>query len=325
MHESICRNAGDITVNIVRLAYPWPENGIPREADPQVMVIGQFDGVHLGHSSVIDYGIRLARRLGITASVMTFDPNPKEVLGKGDYEGYLTPLSIKEEILRGMGVDTLYIAEFNHAFAAVTPEQFYEQMLVPLHVHTAVVGFDFHFGHRGAGTPELLRELGQDSLLVETVPAFLLEDNKVSSSAIRAALREGDAKHATKLLGRPYQIRGVVIDGDKRGRTIGFPTANLELSERYVVPRPGVYAVRVLAEGIWRAGVMNIGFKPTFQTGETRPSFEAHILDFQGDLYGQQLAVELIDYIRPEQKFGSIDELVTQITRDAESARQILL
>ncbi|WP_411346154.1 bifunctional riboflavin kinase/FAD synthetase [Paenibacillus sp. WLX1005] len=312
-------------MNIVRLAYPWPEDGIPHAAGPQVMVIGQFDGVHLGHASVIDYGIRLARRLGITASVMTFNPNPKEVLGKGDYEGYLTPLAIKEEILRSMGVDTLYIAEFNRAFAAVTPEQFYEQMLVPLQVQTAVVGFDFHFGHRGAGTPELLRELGQDTLSVETVPAFLLEDSKVSSSAIRRALREGDAAHAALLLGRPYQLRGKVVDGDKRGRTIGFPTANLQLNEKYVVPRPGVYAVRVMADGAWRAGVMNIGFKPTFQTGETRPSFEAHILDFQGDLYGQQLAVELVDYIRDERKFGSIDELVAQISRDAESARQILL
>lgn len=288
------------------------------------MVIGQFDGVHLGHASVIDYGIRLARRLGISASVMTFDPNPKEVLGKGDYEGYLTPLAIKEEILRSMGVDTLYVAEFNHAFATVTPEQFYEQMLVPLQVQTAVVGFDFHFGHRGAGTPELLRELGQDTLSVETVPAFLLEDSKVSSSAIRRALRGGDVAHAALLLGRPYQIRGTVVDGDKRGRTIGFPTANLQLNEQYVVPRPGVYAVRVMADGAWRPSVMNIGFKPTFQTGETRPSFEAHLLDFQGDLYGQQLAVELVDYIRDERKFGSIDELVTQITTDAQTARQIL-
>ncbi|WP_017813725.1 MULTISPECIES: bifunctional riboflavin kinase/FAD synthetase [Paenibacillus] len=312
-------------MNIVRLSYPWAEGSRPHADHSQIMAIGQFDGLHLGHTSVIEHGIRLARSLGIAASVMTFNPNPKEILGKGDYEGYLTPLSIKEEILRNMGVDTLYVAQFNHAFSTVTPEQFYYEMLRPLKVHTAVVGFDFHFGHKGAGTPELLRELGQESMQVDTVPAFQLEGTKVSSTAIRRALREGDAALAARLLGRPYQIRGTVIDGDKRGRTIGFPTANLDLSEKYVVPKSGVYAVRVMAEGAWRAGVMNIGYKPTFQTGETRPSFEAHIFDYQGDLYGQQLAAELIDYIRPEQKFGSIDELVTQIRLDAEEARRRLI
>lgn len=311
-------------MNTVHLSYPWPEDVVKHASKPQVLVIGQFDGLHLGHASVIDHGIRLARRLGVPASVMTFNPHPKEVMGKGDYEGYLTPLAMKEELLRAMGVDTLYIAEFNHAFSQVTPQQFYEQMLCPLQVHTVVVGFDFHFGYKGEGNPDLLRTLGENVLSVETVPAFLLEGNKVSSSAIRSALREGNVAHAYKLLGRPYQIRGKVVDGDKRGRTIGFPTANLELDGNYVVPSSGVYAVRVLAEGAWRAGVMNIGYKPTFQTGETRPSFEAHILDFQGDLYGQHLAVELIDYIRPEQKFSGIEELVTQIRKDADGARLLL-
>lgn len=316
--------AGETILETIHLTYPLTDDIIAALAKRQILAIGQFDGLHLGHASVIESAVRLAGEEGLPSAVMTFHPHPKEVMKKGDYEGYLTPPAEKERILRGMGVDYLYIVEFNDAFSRVSPHNFVSGMLVPLQIHTAVVGFDFRFGYRGEGYAGMLRQLSEDSMDVNIVPPFLIEGEKVSSSDIRKALQEGNIRQVDRWLGRPYAIKGTVMHGEKRGRKLGFPTANLQLEEAYVLPAKGVYAVRVSYGGTVLSGVMNVGVKPTFHENETRPSFEVHLFDFNGQLYGESLLVEVVDFIREERKFSGIDELVAQIAKDAETAKQLL-
>lgn len=308
----------------IRLAYPLTEQFIEQHSRPQVLAIGQFDGLHLGHASVIESAIKLATELGLPASVMTFHPHPKEVMKKGDYDGYLTPPGEKERILREMGVEYVYIVDFDDAFSQVSPKDFVTGILVPLQVHTAVVGFDFHYGYRGEGDAGMLRELSGNALDVHTVPPFLIDGEKVSSSGIRKALQEGQMEQANRWFGRSYSLKGTVMHGEKRGRQLGFPTANLKLSEHYVVPASGVYAVRATHGQDSYGGVMNVGVKPTFHEDGKVFWLEAHLFDFSGDLYDQSLSVELVSYIRPERKFNSLDELVAQITHDAATAKQLL-
>lgn len=306
------------------LSFPLAEGVLDELSTPQVLAIGQFDGLHHGHASVIQTAVSLSREQGIQSAVLTFHPHPKEVMRKGDYNGYLTPLKEKEAILEDMDVDVMYVLEFNEAFSNLSPEQFVSQFLVKLDVKTAVVGFDFRFGHKGAGDENVLRELGAPQLNVVTVPPLRLDGEKVSSSFIRKALHEGDVKEAARMLGRAYSVTGIVMDGEKRGRTIGFPTANVEPSDNYVVPLKGVYAVWVNHGEERYPGVMNIGVKPTFHENRTKPTFEVHLLEYSGDLYGEELKVELIHFLRPEQKFSSIDALIAQIRKDSETAAQLL-
>ena len=308
----------------VNLSYPLPSGIIEEYAGPQIAALGQFDGVHQGHESVIRSAVRLAEQKGMPSAVITFHPHPKDVMKKGNYEGNLTPLREKQELLVAMGVNILYVVEFSESFSQLSPRAFVEGMLLALGIQTAIVGFDFRFGHKGEGHAEMLRELGDGKMTVEIIPPFELKGGKVSSSAIRKALQSGELEEANRLLGHSYRLRGEVVDGDKRGRTIGFPTANLRLQDQFVVPAKGVYAVRTLVEGEWVPGVMNLGVKPTFQEGVTAPSFEVHLLDFDRDIYGESLVVDLISYIRPERKFPSIQELVAQIQADADTARRIL-
>ncbi|WP_150267754.1 bifunctional riboflavin kinase/FAD synthetase [Paenibacillus tepidiphilus] len=308
----------------INLSYPLPPETVAQWARPQVAALGQFDGLHRGHASVIASAVTSARREGVPAAVITFHPHPKDVMGKGDYDGYLTPPRDKQELLAAMGVDLLYIIEFNEQLSRVSPQDFVTGMLLPLQITTAVVGFDYRFGYKGEGDADMLRELGSGHMKVETTPPYLLTGEKVSSSGIRKSLQSGDLERANAWFGRCYHLRGTVGHGEKRGRTIGFPTANLQLEDRYVIPAKGVYAVKVHHEAAVLYGVMNVGVKPTFHEGVTAPSFEVHLFDFAADIYGQELMVELVSFIRPERKFTSIDALIAQIADDAETAKQLL-
>lgn len=313
-----------LLMETISLSYPLTEQFIAANVKPQVLAIGQFDGLHLGHASVIETAVKLADELGLPASVMTFHPHPKEVMKKGDYDGYLTPPQEKERLLRSMGVDYVYIVEFNEAFSRVSPQNFVTGILVPLKVQTAVVGFDFRYGYRGEGQAGMLRELSENALDVSTVPPFLIDGEKVSSSGIRKALQEGDIRLANRWLGRSYSLTGTVMHGEKRGRQLGFPTANLKLAEHYVIPASGVYAVRAHHGGRSYEGVMNVGVKPTFHSDTIVSWFEVHLFDFSGEIYDESLSVELVHFLREERKFTSIDELIAQITRDAETAKSLL-
>ena len=304
---------------------------------PQVLAIGQFDGVHLGHRSVIQAAVKLADRLSINVGVMTFDPHPKRVLSlkttdndaqhcfvADQTDADLTPLSLKKEILSHMGVQTVYVVSFDFIFSNMSPQKFVTDVLFPLHVHTAVVGFDFRFGYQGEGNEALLRELGRNKMAVVTVPPFLIQNKKVSSSDIRFALHEGQVQQVQAWLGRPYMIVGVVKQGEKRGRSIGFPTANVQLIGRYIIPRSGVYAVKVKHKNRWLHGVMNIGVRPTFHHPNGQLSLEVHLLKFNEDLYEQQLTIAFFSYIRSETKFNDVHALIAQIRKDITIANEIL-
>lgn len=308
----------------IQLTYPVTESDGSEALNPQVLAIGEFDGVHLGHQEVIKRAVATAGRLRIPASVMTFHPHPKEVLGQQKYAELLTPIEFKKSVLSQMGVDTMYLVAFNSDLMKVSPEQFVEQMLIPMKVNTVIVGFDFTFGYRGAGTPDTLCGLAKGRFAVEIIRPYHQDGVKVSSTLVREHLNEARIEKANALLDRPYTVNGTVVTGDGRGSTIGFPTANIQLSESFVIPALGVYAVKVTVDGETYNAVMNVGKKPTFVDHLDRPTLEAHLFDFSRKIYGSPVTVQFVSYIRPERKFGSVDELIAQIRRDADQARSIL-
>ncbi|MDF2963683.1 MAG: riboflavin biosynthesis protein RibC [Paenibacillus sp.] len=308
----------------LELEYPiTPQNNLSA-AVPQVLAIGDFDGVHLGHQEVIKRAIHTADNLHIPASIMTFHPHPREVLGQCKYVQLLTPVEQKKRFMAALGVDNTYIVSFNQKLMMVSPAEFVENMLVPMKVNTVIVGFDFTFGHHGAGTPDTLCELAQGRFAVEVIRPFHQNGSKVSSTFIRENLLSGSLELANALLGRPYSVNGIVVSGDGRGRTIGFPTANIDLSEPFLIPALGVYAVRVTVDGHIYDGVMNVGKKPTFTDNLEKPTLEAHLFAFSQNIYGKPVSVDFIRYLRPERKFSGVEELVAQIHRDAEEAKSFL-
>lgn len=289
---------------------------------PQVLILGHFDGVHEGHVRVIRRAMEYGKRYHLPVSLMTFHPHPKGVFGKAEYARFITPLSEKKRILGQLGIDRMYVVQFDLSFAKVTAQQFAEA-ICQMEVRHVVAGFDYRFGHGGEGTAQLLQEWGKGYFTVDIVPAHHDAEQraKVSSTRIRESLSLGDVANANRLLGRTYLLRGEVVHGDARGRTIGYPTANVKAEEAYVIPAHGVYVVKVLVRGEWYDGVLNIGMKPTFKRWETVLSIEAHLFDFDQDIYGETVTVALMSYIRPERKFGSIQELVAQIRVDAKESR----
>ncbi|BBH20825.1 riboflavin biosynthesis protein RibC [Paenibacillus baekrokdamisoli] len=312
-------------MEIIFLEHPVHSSSAALTAVPKTVAIGHFDGVHRGHQNVIQRSIAAAKAEGLQSSVMTFHPHPKEVLGQGSqYVTCLTPLEEKVQRFLRLGVDVVYIVKFDLGFSVVTPPEFVDDVLRPLQVKKAIVGFDFTFGSRGAGKASTLRSLGEPDIRVEVVEPLKQDGEKVSSTLIRESLAEGRPEVASQLLGAPYEVHGTVIHGEGRGRTIGFPTANIELEAAYVQPKQGVYAIMAEIEGKLIAGVLNLGVKPTFHEQLPKPVLEAHLFDFDGDIYGKSIAIQFISFLRSERKFGSIDELIHQIQSDAEQARAVL-
>ncbi|TDF98181.1 bifunctional riboflavin kinase/FAD synthetase [Paenibacillus piri] len=308
----------------LELIYPIARQTNLSAMVPQVIAIGDFDGVHLGHQEVIRRAIQTAGELGIPASIMTFNPHPREVLGQCKYIKLLTPVEQKKRLMAELGVNNTYIVSFNQQLMMLTPAEFVENVLVPMKVNTVIVGFDFRFGYRGAGDPDTLCELAQGRFAVEVIRPFHQSGSKVSSTRVRDHLLSGELEQANALLGRPYSLNGIVVTGDGRGKTIGFPTANIDVQDPFLIPAIGVYAVRVSVQGHLYDGVMNVGKKPTFETELEQPTLEAHLFDFSETIYGETVSVEFIRYLRAERKFSGVQELVAQIHRDADEARSIL-
>ncbi|QHW30022.1 bifunctional riboflavin kinase/FAD synthetase [Paenibacillus rhizovicinus] len=312
-------------MDVISLQYPIADSAAAKHAKPKTLAIGHFDGVHRGHQNVIAQAVASARADGLQGAVMTFHPHPKEVLGRsGQYQVSLTPLDDKVECFRKLGVDVVYIVQFDLEFASVTPSEFVDLVLRPLQVKRAVVGFDFTFGARGAGKPETLWSLGEPDIGVEIVEPFIQDGDKVSSTRIREALIGGRPEEAASLLGEPYEVRGVVVQGEGRGRKLGYPTANIGVEAGFFVPRQGVYAIMAEVEGKRVPGVLNIGVKPTFHDNLPEPVMEAHLFDFNSDIYGKTVSIQFIAFLRTEKKFGSIDELIAQIHSDGDQARALL-
>ena len=269
---------------------------------PRAVAIGTFDGVHLGHRRVLEAAVAA----GLMPTVVTFDPHPRIAFG---YEvELLTPLRRRLELIGDAGIEETLVVEFDLDLARLQPEEFAERVLTSIGTEVVVAGADFRFGQGRAGDLDLLRTLGFDA---RTVP--LVES--VSSSRIRELLRAGEIERAAGLLGRPPEVEGTVVGGDARGGTLGFPTANLRLEPDLLVPAYGIYAGA--ADG--RRSAVSIGTNPHYGGAERR--VEAYLLDFEGDLYGRRLVVQLWRRLRDEQSFGSEEELVAQIARDVEETR----
>jgi len=293
-----------------------------------ILTVGNFDGVHLGHRAILDTVISRARSSDGPAVVYTFDPHPRSVLQPGHSPGLLTSLEQKQELLAQTGVDVLIVEPFTLEFAKTPPERFVRDLLHarigPLEVY---VGYDFHFGRDRQGSMRLLTELGARlGFSVTIIPEVTVGGADLNSTRIRDLLQAGRVEEAAALLGRPYAARAPVIEGDRRGRTLGFATANL--SPETVLPAAGVYAGRVscLPPGSAfsdRLAVANVGVRPTFGNSE-RVLLEVHLLDFEGDLYGRTLEFQFLHHLRPERRFESLEALRAQIGRDSREARERL-
>jgi riboflavin kinase / FMN adenylyltransferase len=306
---------------------------LPAAARGAVVVIGNFDGVHRGHQLLLADARRQADALAGSLAVLTFEPHPRSVFQPDQPPFRLTSLRAKAHALQEAGVDNLFVLHFDRAFSLKSAEAFVQDILVTdLGARHVVVGWDFCFGHKRAGNVALLKSMGaQHGFGVTGVDPVMTGEGEVySSSIIRNHLREGRPAKAAELLGRPWEIEGRVERGDQRGRTIGFPTANLGLGD-YLRPALGVYAVLAGrdpgvehgGETRWLPGVANLGRRPTVAGEDLR--LEVHLFDFAGDLYGETLRVRLIDFLRPEKKFDGLDALRAQIALDCGRAQDILV
>lgn len=313
----------------------WVTSSLTKALTPTTVALGNFDGVHCGHQNVIQpilnsSPLTAASKHGY-GTVVTFNPHPQEFF-TGQRRALLTPLPEKVEQLVHLGVQQLVLLPFDRELAALSPQQFVEQILVQqLHAQRISVGQDFRFGKQRGGTATDLQAIAASyGIPVEVIPLHTCQGDRISSSSIRTALEQGDLQHAKTLLGRPYTLTGSVVQGQQLGRTIGFPTANLQLPPEKFLPRQGVYAVRasITEPAPLRPcapayeGVMNIGCRPT--VSGAYPSVEVHLLDWSDDLYGKTITVQPEKFLRPEQKFASLEALKTQIQADCEAARAVL-
>lgn len=304
--------------------------GLPQRSPPSAVAIGVFDGVHLGHREVLDCLLERARDDYLLSTVLTFEPHPAILLRPESAPLLLTDLEHKLALFEKLGIERTAVLEFNGEVAGIAPSDFVKDFLCEaLNAKSVVVGQDFHFGSSRGGTVETLEEGGAEhGFRVEAVDLFSLSSapEPISSTTIRRALAGGRVKEVTRMLGRLYSIEGEVIVGDKRGRTIGFPTANLPVSQQRAWPADGVYAGWFTDErGVRRPCAINIGRRPTFYQHAEHSILEAHVLDFDGDLYGQKVEVEFVDFLRSERRFGGIDELKEQLAKDTARCRTILL
>jgi riboflavin kinase/FMN adenylyltransferase len=292
------------------------------ECSPSVAALGFFDGLHLGHQKVIKSALEKAEELHMECAVMTLDPHPSVVLRKTvQHVRYITPLSEKIRILTALGVDTLYVVKFDLNFASLVPQDFVDEYIINLNIKHVVAGFDYSYGRLGKGTMETLPFHSRNQFDQTVIKKYTTNNHKVSSTYIRDQLKEGQVDRLPETLGRYYQVRGKVGHGEKRGRTIGFPTANIILSDDYVIPRTGVYAVRMLVKGIWKNGVCNIGYKPTFhQEKASLPSIEVHLFEFNDIIYEEEVIIEWHYCIREEKKFSGVETLIEQIKKDKQTA-----
>jgi len=275
------------------------------------LAVGEFDGVHIGHREVIRGA----------DTVLTFEPHPRTVVAPDSAPKLLTPLAVKADLIAELGVQELVVIPFDGSFAQQTAQEFIDRELVQrLGAHTVSVGENFRFGNRAKGDPELLR--AQDAFETRVAELVELDGEIVSSTHIRGLVTAGEVDVARRFLGAPFQMRGTIVHGDKRGRTLGFPTANLVPDSALTVPGHGVYACRAEVEGATRVAAVNVGVRPTFKTGRGL-LVEAYLLDFDADIYDRELRLDFLERLRGERRFDDIDALVRQMHRDVEETRRI--
>jgi riboflavin kinase/FMN adenylyltransferase len=307
-------------------------DGVPGGWGRSVVTIGVFDGVHKGHQAIIGHTVKRATELGVRSVVVTFDPHPAEVVRPGSHPAVLTEPGRKAELIEALGVDVLCVVPFTPDFSRLPAEAFAHDVLVDhLHAALVVVGENFRFGHRAAGDVALLEQLGRRFGFGVQAPPLVVDEGTIfSSTYIRASVDAGDVAAAAAVLGRPHRLEGVVVRGDQRGRELGYPTANL-LCHRYAaVPADGIYAARLVRHG-GRAGggagtvlpaAVSIGTNPTFSGRERR--VEAYALDFDGDLYGERVALDFVAYLRETRRYDGIEPLLAQMAEDVAQTRRLV-
>ncbi|MBR5204030.1 MAG: bifunctional riboflavin kinase/FAD synthetase [Bacteroidaceae bacterium] len=297
----------------------------PQALAPSVATIGFFDGVHLGHRHLINQVKMAASLNGWCSSIITFPVHPRQVIQSNYQPSLLSSPEEKVELLGTTGIDNCILLPFTRELSQLTAREFMQLLYDNYKVRMLVIGYDHRFGHNRAETFEDYCRYGRElGIHIMQATAYTQEQDKVSSSAIRRALLSGEISTATKYLGYNYFMQGTIVSGYQVGRKIGFPTANLQVDfSNKLIPAIGVYAVRVSVNGQNYKGMLNIGHRPTINNG-TDLSIEVHILDFEGDIYNQPMRIEFVDFLRPEAKFQSVDELVLQIQKDKETALLML-
>ena len=292
---------------------------------PTVLTIGTFDGVHLGHQKIVERVVTTARQEGLLATVFTFFPHPRMVVQHDKGLKLIHTLEEKKQLLQQLGVDLLVVQPFNEAFAQLTAEEFVSSILVQrLNVKKVIIGYDHRFGRNRTANIDDMRLFGKKyGFAVEEISVQEVDEVSVSSTKIREALNKGDVTTAEHYLGTPYSLTGRVVHGLKLGRTLGYPTANIQVTEDYkLIPKDGVYAVYSYIDGRKVYGMMSIGKNPTIEGKGA--SIEVYFFDFNGDLYDQKLTIEFVQYLREEQKFATIDLLKKQLQDDETAARKAI-
>jgi len=299
-------------------------NELPLAHQRVCLAIGFFDGVHLGHQQIIRQTLANARQHDATALVLTFDRHPNAVVAPERVPPLIYSLPQKLRVIESLKVDVLFLIHFDTTFSRQTGEEFLRGLHRDLgQIRSICVGANFLFGHRRSGNVELLRKLGAElKFSVHGVAAVALDGKTVSSTRIRQAIQAGDLDAASQMLGRPYSLAGKVIFGDGLGRKLGFATANIDVAGLALPPK-GVYAARAEVSGKTFRVVLNIGHRPTLGNPNPQLRMEAHLMDFQGDLYGQELEIQFVEHLRAEQKFQSLDDLRQQIARDIQQAQKL--
>ncbi|GCF92763.1 riboflavin biosynthesis protein [Enterococcus florum] len=311
-------------MEIIKLHHPYHPSEIP--AEEVVMVLGFFDGVHKGHQEVIQTGKRIAQKRELKLAVMTFNQHPAVVFQKVDQHPihYLSNLNQKERLMEQLGVDYLYEVAFTSAFAAQSPQEFVDRYIVDLHGKVAVSGFDYTYGKGAEADVAHLPIYAKERFDVVTVPKQIDHDEKISSSRIRRLLNEGNMEEANHLLGYIYETNGIVIHGDARGRELGYPTANIQIENDMTLPKMGVYANKVLVNGEWYIGMGSIGRNDTFEPNR-KITVEINLLDFDQNIYGEEVNVRWYSLLRDQVKFESAEKLIEQLKIDENNTRDYFL
>ncbi|KAF1302876.1 riboflavin biosynthesis protein RibF [Enterococcus saccharolyticus] len=307
-------------MKIIECRHPYEEAIIPPE--DVVLVLGFFDGVHRGHQTVIQTGKKIAEEKNLKLAVMTFNQHPSIVFQKlqPDTMKYLTSLEQKTRLMEEQGVDILYIVEFTSAFASLKPQAFVDQYIVDLHAKVAVAGFDYTYGPKEIANMACLPEYAKDRFEIVTVPKATLEGEKISSTRIREHLDAGQMEEVADLLGYTYEIEGTVVHGDARGRTLGFPTANIKTKSTTRLPQEGVYVTELQVGDKWYPSMGSIGHNDTFEKGR-QLTVEVYILDFKQDIYGEHVRVRWNHFLRGQVAFNGAEALIEQLKQDEEDTR----
>lgn len=310
-------------MEIRRIHHPYQSSDLYQ--DEIVLILGFFDGVHRGHQEVIQRGIEIAREKGIKAAVMTFNRHPGIVYRSFDMTqyAYLTPLKRKEELMEKFGIDILYEVNFTSKFGSLSPQEFVDQYIVGWNTKVVVAGFDYTYGKKDIANMETLPDYAKGRFEVVTVSKKEEEQKKISSTRVRQVISDGKIDEANELLGYVYETSGFVIHGDARGRTLGYPTANIYPHPYVFIPKRGVYAVKMYVDDEWHDGMASIGYNVTFESRRSY-SVEVHLFDFKKEIYGEDVRVKWVKYLREEIKFNSKEELIEQLEQDELDSKEAL-